>query len=53
LPLPPLKTQRRIAARLRGQFEHLQQRKAALTIQLEVLDRLPGTCLREAFGGLQ
>ena len=53
LPLPPLKTQRRSAARLRGQFECLQQLKAALTDQLAAIDRLPGAYLREAFGGLQ
>jgi len=42
-----------IAGRLRVQFEQLQQLKAALTIQLEALDKLPGAYLREAFGGLQ
>ena len=51
--LPPLATQRRIAARLRGQFEHLQQLKSALTDQLAALDKLPGAYLREAFGRLE
>jgi len=53
LPVPSLKTQRRIAARLRGQFEHLQQLKSALTDQLAALDQLPGAYLRDAFGNLQ
>ena len=53
LPLPPLKTQRRIAARLRGQFEQLQQLKSVLSDQLAALDQLPGAYLREAFGNLQ
>ncbi|MEI6916558.1 MAG: restriction endonuclease subunit S [Armatimonadota bacterium] len=51
--LPPLATQRHIAARLRGQFEHLQQLKSALTDQLAALDHLPGAYLREAFGNFQ
>ncbi len=53
LPIPPLSTQRHIAARLREQFEHLQHLKFVLTSQLAALDRLPGAYLREAFGGLQ
>lgn len=53
IPIPAIKTQRRIAARLREQFEHLQQLKAALSDQLAALDRHPGAYLREAFGGLQ
>lgn len=52
IPIPPLETQRRIAARLREQFENLQQLKAALTTQIEALDKLPGAYLREAFGSL-
>ncbi|MEY3897997.1 MAG: hypothetical protein RLZZ214_3518, partial [Verrucomicrobiota bacterium] len=52
LPIPPLETQRRIAARLREQFEKLQQLKSALTAQLAALDKLPGAYLREAFGSL-
>ncbi len=52
LPIPPLEIQRRIAARLREQFEKLQQLKSALTEQLAALDRLPGAYLREAFGSL-
>lgn len=53
LKVPPLATQRRIAARLRGQFEQLQQLKSALAEQLAALDKLPGAYLREAFGNLQ
>lgn len=52
VPLPPLKTQRQIAARLREQFGHLQQLQKALVTQLEALDKLPGAFLREAFGSL-
>ncbi len=52
VPLPPLKTQRQIAARLREQFGCLQQLQAALSTQLEALDKLPGAFLREAFGSL-
>jgi|GEM_PF-2703120 len=52
LHVPPLPTQRRIAARLREQFEHLQQLKAALCTQLSALDKLPGAYLREVFGSL-
>ncbi len=50
IPVPPLEIQRRIAVRLREQFECLQQLKSALTTQLEALDKLPGAYLREAFG---
>ncbi|HRJ08890.1 MAG TPA: restriction endonuclease subunit S [Prosthecobacter sp.] len=50
--LPPLKTQRQIAARLREQFTHLRQLQNALRTQLEALDKLPGAFLREAFGSL-
>ena len=50
--IPPLETQRRIAARLREQFGHLEQLQAALTTQLEALNKLPGAYLREAFGSL-
>ncbi|MBL9179359.1 MAG: restriction endonuclease subunit S [Verrucomicrobiaceae bacterium] len=52
IPIPPLKTQRQIAARLREQFTHLQQLQKALGTQLEALDKLPGAFLREAFGSL-
>ena len=50
LKVPPIASQRRIAARLRGQFEQLQQLKSALTDQLAALEKLPGAYLREAFG---
>ncbi|MCA1964853.1 MAG: hypothetical protein LDL31_12990 [Prosthecobacter sp.] len=52
LPLPPLPTQRRIAARLREQFVRLQQLQSALSTQREALEALPGAFLREAFGSL-
>ncbi|MEI6676085.1 MAG: hypothetical protein WCO57_13000 [Verrucomicrobiota bacterium] len=53
IPIPEIKTQRRIAARLREQFEQLQQLKSALSDQLAALDQLPGAYLREAFGNLE
>ena len=53
IPIPPLATQRSIAARLRGQFEQLQQLKSVLSDQLAALDQLPGAYLREAFGNLE
>jgi restriction endonuclease S subunit len=53
IPLPPLPTQRRIAARLREQFARLQQLQSALSTQRdEALEALPGAFLREAFGSL-
>jgi type I restriction enzyme S subunit len=53
IPVPPLPTQRRIAARLREQFTQLQQLQSALSRQREALEALPGAFLREAFGSLQ
>ncbi len=56
IPIPPLKTQRRIAGRLREQFEHLQQLKSALTDQLAALDQLrvpPSNRLETLSGNLK
>ena len=53
ISVPPLKTQRLIAARLREQFATIQRLQAALAAQLAALDQLPGAYLREAFGKLQ
>lgn len=53
LALPPLATQREIAARLCGQFATLQQLQSALSTQRTALEALPGAFLREAFGNLQ
>ena len=49
LPLPPLPTQRRIAARLREQLAEVTKARAAVQAQLDAAQALPRAHLRGAF----
>jgi type I restriction enzyme S subunit len=53
IPLPPLPTQRRIAAQLKAQLAEVERARAALQAQLDTVDALVAATLREslAHGG--
>ena len=50
VPLPPLPTQRRIAAELKLQLAEVDRARAALQAQLEAAKALPAASLRAVFG---
>lgn len=49
IPLPPLSEQVAIAARLRAQLEQVARARAAAQEQLDAIDALPQSLLRQAF----
>ena len=53
IPLPPLRTQRHIAARLRAEIAAATALRTALESKLATLDRLPSALLRQVFGEMK
>ncbi len=51
IPLPPLREQRAIAARLDETFARVATLRASLEARLAAVERLPAALLREVFGG--
>ncbi len=51
MPLPPLATQRRIAAQISEQMASVERLRKALEEQLEAINKLPAALLRRAFSG--
>lgn len=51
VPLPPLSTQQRIAARIKAKMAQAESLKAMLSEQMKTVDRLPPALLRRAFNG--
>jgi type I restriction enzyme S subunit len=51
IPLPPLDTQRRVAAELHGKLEIAEQTQKGIQERVDTVGRLPTAYLRQAFNG--